>query len=196
MSEYLDELIASGFIRRDFTWSLASKEESALSHYRLSDNYLRFYIKFIAPRLAKIKKGQLRELSLLSLPGFDSLMGYQFENIVLNNRHLLYQALGIKPEEIVFDNPFFQRHTTKQKGCQIDYLIQTQLGSLYVCEIKFSRNEIKANVVNEVKEKIKALKRPKGLACIPVLIYVSPIKPVFEEHAYFGKILDFSDFFC
>ena len=49
ISEYLDELVKSGFIRRDYTWHLKTGKRSKLSHYRISDNYLRFYLKYIAP---------------------------------------------------------------------------------------------------------------------------------------------------
>jgi len=65
-------------------------------------------------------------------------MGLQFENLVLNNRLWIKQQLSLKPEEILIDNPFFQRKTKRQHGCQIDYLIQTKYNNLYICEVKFS----------------------------------------------------------
>ena len=55
-SGYLEDLLQSGFISRDFTWSLKSGKESRLSHFRLSDNYLRFYLKFILPHKPKIQQ--------------------------------------------------------------------------------------------------------------------------------------------
>lgn len=50
--------------------------------------------------------------------------------------------LGIKSEDILCDNPYFQRGTLKRQGCQIDYLIQTKYKTLYVCEIKFLRQKM------------------------------------------------------
>ena len=50
-------------------------------------------------------------------------------------------SLKLLPDDIVNDNPFFQRPTKNIKGCQIDYLIQNR-NNLFVCEIKFSRNVI------------------------------------------------------
>lgn len=64
-------------------------------------------------------------------------MGLQFENLVLNNRHILNCALHIAPEEIVNANPFFQHETARAQGCLIDYMIQTKYNCLYVCEILF-----------------------------------------------------------
>jgi hypothetical protein len=81
-------------------------------------------------------------------------MGLQFENLVLSNRKEIHQWLMLKPEEIVSDNPYFQRKTEKQKGCQIDYLIQTRYNTLFVCEIKFSKNEFDISIINEMKEKL------------------------------------------
>lgn len=53
-------------------------------------------------------------------------MGFQFEDLVLNNKILLHRSLGIFPEEIICENPFFQRKTSRSHGCQIDYMIQTK----------------------------------------------------------------------
>jgi AAA+ ATPase superfamily predicted ATPase len=54
LSTYLDDLMQSGFITRDYTWSIKSGKPLRLSHFRLSDNYLRFYLKFIKPNAYKI----------------------------------------------------------------------------------------------------------------------------------------------
>jgi len=194
LSEYLDDLIMSGFLNRDFTWDLKSGQVGKLSKYRLSDNYLRFYLKYIAPQFKKIKQGLFKNISITTLPNWEAIMGLQFENLVLHNRDLIHEQLVIKPEEIVFANPFFQRATSKQKGCQIDYLIQTRAGNLYVCEIKFSKQEIASKVIEEVKQKINNLKAPKGYACIPVLIHVNGVTPGIMDNDYFIKTIDFSQF--
>jgi hypothetical protein len=47
LSSALAELTESGFIARDYTWSFEKKSKSKISRYRLSDNYLRFYLKYI-----------------------------------------------------------------------------------------------------------------------------------------------------
>jgi hypothetical protein len=36
-----------------------------------------------------------------------------------------------------------------------------------VCEIKFSRNEIGSAVIPEIRAKIEALHRPRGMSCRP-----------------------------
>lgn len=191
--EYLHELESAGFITRDYTWDLKSGHDSKLSHYRLSDNYTRFYIKYIEPNLSKIRRGTYVLKSLASLPGWHSMMGLQFENLVLNNRPQLYRLLKIDPPDIVCDNPFFQRKTKTAPGCQIDYMIQTRFQSLYMCEIKFSKNPIDISVIQEVRERINALKRPKGFSIRPVLIHVNGVTEALMDEDYFSDIVDFED---
>jgi uncharacterized protein len=193
LSNYLSGLEHAGFITRDFSWSIKTGGIGKISRYRLSDNYLRFYIKYVAPKQIEIEKGKFKTISLSSLPGWDSIMGLQFENLILNNREKIFELLNLKVEDIVSDNPYLQRQTSKQKGCQIDYLIQTKFQTLYVCEVKFYKNAVPPNVVDEVKEKIKCLQLPKGFAVLPVLIHVNGIAESVVAKDYFREIIDFSD---
>ncbi len=193
LSEYINELVLSGYVEKDHTWSLKTAKESRLYQYRLSDNYLRFYLKNIEPNRNKIEKGRIAHSTLSTLPGWESMMGFQFENLILHNRHLIHKKLHIDPADISYDNPFFQRKTTKQPGCQIDYLIQTRFRTLYLCEIKFSKNPIPPKIVDEVAEKIKRLKVPKGFSILPVLIHINGYSSLIEERGFFIEIIDFSD---
>jgi AAA+ ATPase superfamily predicted ATPase len=192
---YLKELVLSGFVKRDYTWHLKQGEDAKLSHFRLSDNYLRFYLKYIEKNKTKIDRNSFEFKSLAALPGWNSIMALQFENLVLNNREIIWQFLNIKPEDILSENPFFQNKTTKQLGCQIDYLIQTRFDVLYVVEIKFSRNEISYEIINEIQTKINRIKRPKNMSCRPVLIHVNGVNSEVEDNGYFSDIIDYSSVF-
>lgn len=192
LSGCLDDLVQLGFVRREYTWSLKGGQESRLSHFRLSDNYLRFYLKYIDPNQAKISGHHFSYSALNSLPAWDSMMGLQFENLVISSRELLWKHLPFSPADIINDNPFFQRKTTRSKGCQIDYLIQTRYNNLFVCEIKFSKNQIKSEVVEQVKEKIERICLPKGFSCWPVLIHVNGVSNSVIDSGYFSHIIDFS----
>ena len=190
-SRHLDDLVKAGFVQRDFTWSLDSGKESKLSKYRLSDNYLRFYLKYIAPNRSKIEKGAFANAALSRFPGWESLMGLQFENLVAHNRKALWNLLNLSPDEIVMDGPFFQNPTARQAGCQIDYLIQTRFHNLYLCEVKFSRNPIGQKIINEMEEKRKRLKVPKFCSIRPVLIHVNGVEESVIDEGYFDKVIDF-----
>lgn len=192
ISDYLDDLMKSGLISRDYTWNIVSGAISRLSHFRLSDNYMRFYLKYIDKNLLKIENDDFSFKSLSALPGFEGMMGLQFENLVLKNRAYIKKCLHISTEEVICDNPFFQRKNARQPGCQIDYLIQTKFGGLYVCEIKFSRHPIHMDVIAEVQKKLDGLYYPKGFSIRPVLIHVNGVHEDVINSGFFASIIDFS----
>lgn len=190
-SEYLRELQLAGFVSRDHTWHLKTEKISTLSHYRLRDNYVRFYWKYIYPNKQKIQKGIFEETSVTTLPAWDSVMALQFENLVINHDLKILELLNIPPEELVFSNPFFQRKTITQPGCQIDFLIQTKFNNVYVCEIKFSKHKIGHSIIKEVAEKIEKLKLPKNFSCRPVLICANGAQDEVVNNGFFSEIIYF-----
>jgi uncharacterized protein len=193
ISTYLNDLVMSGFVSRDHAWNPKTGITAPLLFkYRLKDNYLRFYLKYIENKLPEIERNIYQLKALNSLPGWASIMGLQFENLVLNNRQFIHQALKISPDSIVIENPFFQTQTSRQAGCQIDYMIQTKANILYVCEVKFSRDVLKKDIIKEMQEKIKRLVIPRGMSCCPVLIHVNGVNDSVIDSGYFTEIIDFS----
>ncbi|MCP5506024.1 MAG: AAA family ATPase [Chlamydiales bacterium] len=191
ISEYIRDLTKSGFISADYTWDLKTGKTGNLRKYRLSDNYLRFYLKYIGPNKEKIIKGKFKKSSVFSSTSWDIIMGFQFENLVVNNGWDLFPLLYIRPEEYDYDGPYFQTKTRERKGCQIDYLIQAK-NTLYICEVKFSRNPIGVEVIEEMKRKIKALGIPKHVSYRPVLIHVGSVKDEVILQDYFDSIIDWT----
>ena len=194
VNESLEELELAGYIKRDYTWNIKDGKDVKLSKYRLSDNYLRFYLKYIGEYKTKIERNAFSIKTITALPGWSTILGFQFENLVLSNRTLIHQALGVRPEDIVSENPFFQTATSKRPGCQVDYMIQTKFNTLYICEIKFSKNFVGINIIQEVEEKINRLKRPRGFSCRPVLIHVNGVSEEIVDGGFFSEIIDMSRF--
>ena len=195
LSEILEELSIAGFISRHPLWNFNTGKESKTYLYRLSDNYLRFYLKYIEPNAGKIISGNFKERSLSSLPGWSSIMGLQIENLILSNRQIIKKLLHIKEDEIICDNPYLQRQTQRKKGCQIDYLIQTKFNNFYVCEIKFTQTILRSYVIDEIKEKIEKLKIPKNSSVRPVLIHFGDIHDEVLDADYFAAVIDMKQLF-
>ncbi len=189
VSGYMNDLVTSGFVSQDFTWHLKDGKDSKLSHYRLKDNYLIFYLKYIEKNKSKIEKQNLR-----LLPQWQSIMGLQFENLILSNRKTVQKFLKLEPSEIINDNPYFQTKTKSRIGCQIDYMIQTKFGTCYLCEIKFKSQKITKSIIQEIENKISNLSLPKNISIRPVLIHANGVDDSVLESEYFSSIIDFEDF--
>jgi uncharacterized protein len=171
------------------SWNLSDRKKSKISRYRIRDNYLRFYLKYIQPHKEQIETGQLSRLP----PGWHSIMGLQFENLIVNNGASLCHLLGIPPDEIVFANPYLQTQQARRAGCQIDYLIQTRFNCLYLCEVKFKQGPIGREVIEEVKQKMALLQLPRGFSCRPILIHVNGVQDSVTDSGFFAQIIDFSE---
>ena len=194
LSNLIDHLITAGFVSKQPLWSLKTMQARKQSLYRISDPYMRFYLKVIAPQRSKIDRGGLKDTVLSQLPGFEAHLGLQIEQLLLQNRSLLLESIGLPASTIVADGPFRQSKTTKQRGCQIDYLAQTATQNLFVCEFKFKRRELGATIIDEVKERISALKAPRGFAKVPVLVHIGGVSSTVATDAYFYRIIDIADF--
>jgi AAA+ ATPase superfamily predicted ATPase len=190
ISEYLDDLCESGFVSRDYTWDIKNGSISKLSQFRLSDNYVRFYLKYIEPNKQRIEEEVFKGLPL----AWYTILGLQFENLVNSNKEQLWKILRISEGSVIASSPYFQTKTASRSGCQIDLLIETKFNTLYLVEIKFHKEPIGISVVEEVKEKMRRLKIPRGFSIRPVLIHVNGVQDSVIESEFFSNIIDFSQF--
>lgn len=193
INRYLEDLQIAGFLTEHPNWSFKTKKQGRQNLYRLSDSYLRFYIKYILPQKNKISEGFFRNTSLSDLLGWEAIIGYQLENMLLNNRPLLLNTLGVLPQHVVADNPYYQQATKIKRGCQIDYLVQTTGNTLIVCEFKFKKKEIQSDVIDEMKEKLDRLSIPRQCGVAPVLIQLNGVSRVVQESNFFYRIIDVQD---
>ena len=194
LSLLIKHLITSGFVQSYEQYSLKTGALLKQTLYRIDDPYIRFYLKYMAPNLRKIEHGFYQDLVLNQLPGFDSMMSLQVESLLLQNRSQVLKAMGVSPMDVVFDNPYQQKSTDKQTGCQIDYLVQTRTQNVWICEFKFRRNPLELSIIEEVQEKIKRLSLPRGFAAVPVLFHLSGVSEAVEEANYFYRLIDISNF--
>lgn len=191
LSHKLHALSQSGFITRDFVFE-KNKKKRKLSKFRLKDNYLRFYLKYIEPKKDLIEKGLYQDLFLEDLPEWNTIMGFQFENLILNNLPSIQRLLKISSSSVLSAAPYFQTQTKRHEACQIDLLIQCRY-TLYICEIKLGQ-KITSEVIDEVSEKIRRLSFPKGISIRPVLIYQGELSPKIVQEHFFTHLIPFEQF--
>ena len=194
LSQLMENLIVAGFVEKQQLWSFKTAKPLKQSLYRLADPYMRFYLKVIEKHRAQIDVDAFDTIALSHLPGFESHMGFQVETLLLQNRALILKAIGVCGGDLMGDGPYRQSHTTKTKGCQIDYLVQTLTKNLFINEFKFKRRELGEEVIESMKEKIHALKIPRGYAAVPVLFHIGGVVGSVATSGYFYRIIDISNF--
>ncbi|MFN0251338.1 MAG: AAA family ATPase [Kofleriaceae bacterium] len=192
LSVALEELVAAGFLRRDISFAPRTGQSHARAiRYRLSDNYLRFYLKYVEPRRAQIEKKLYREAPLDSLIAWDTIFGLQVENLVLQSFDALRPALGLERVEVINAGPYVQTKTNRREGCQVDLLVRTRRAVLVV-EIKL-RDVVDRAVIDEVRQKVARLEGTRGLTVRTGLIYVGELDPRIEAEDYFDFVVALED---
>lgn len=194
LSRLMEHLIIAGFVQKQNLWSFKTDKPLKQSLYRISDPYMRFYLKLIEPQRNKIDLGGFQNTATSTLSGFEAHIGLQMEQLLLQNRNILLEVIGIHPADILANGPFRQSKTSTKAGCQIDYLVQTATKNLFICDFKFKRRELGMDVVTQVREKIDALKVPRGFATIPVLFHIGGVSTSLATSDYFYRMIDIADF--
>lgn len=194
LSQLMEHLLIAGFVKKQSLWSFKTAKSLKQSLYYISDPYMRFYLKVIEPQRNKIELDAFRNIPLSSLPGFEAHLGLQLEYLLLQNRPLLLESIGISPVDVIADGPYRQSQTTKTQGCQLDYLVQTFTKNLFICEFKFKRRELGSDVIDSMRNKINVLKIPRGYAAIPVLFHIGGASSAVETDGYFYRVINIADY--
>lgn len=145
-SQKLNELIESGFVKEYAYWG----NKNHLSLYRLTDEYVVFYLKFIRPH-KKLGKGSWQRLQMQQ--SYKIWSGFTFENLCLKHIDALKKALGIEGVYTTSSSWF-------NEEAQIDLLIDREDNVINICEMKFYQTEftIDKSYYHRLKNKMKALK--------------------------------------
>lgn len=72
-------------------------------------------------------------------------------------------------------------------------MIQTRFHTLYLCEIKFSKDAVGNKIIEEMEKKRKNLKVPRNFSIRPVLIHVNGVEERVIDERYFDKTVDFGE---
>ena len=187
LSEDLSELAEAGFVSGAAGKNPATGKNVREVRYRLRDNYTRFYLRYVLPKKESIESGFYEYTSLDRLPGWETVMGLQFENLVINNIAAFGPLIGLVGKHIESAAPYFRSGRKTGAGVQIDYLIQLPR-SVYVIEVK-RKVRIGKSIEDEVQRKIERLKLPRTKSVKTVLIYDGELDPAVEEDGFFDYLV-------
>ena len=187
LSGDLGELEEAGFVAGSSGKNPVTGKAVREVRYRLRDNYTRFYLRYVLPKRETIQNGFFKPIALERLPGWDAIMGLQFENLVLNNIPSLAPLIGLVGKNVESAAPYFKSGRKNGNGVQIDYLVQLPRCT-YVIEIKRKQRIGKA-IENEVQQKIDRLALPRNRSVKTVLVYEGELEPAVEEDGFFDYIV-------
>lgn len=192
LSRNLNELIEAGFVAANGNINPLTGRKSKIKTYRICDNYTRFYLKYIEPYEDDIRAGHFPFESLAELPGWRTMLGFQFENMVVNNVRALFPLLHLEGQHILSAAPYALKSESRNKrGLQVDLLIQTQHTAMLV-EIK-NRYRIDSDVESEIKEKIRRFPKRRTTSLRTALVYDGELAPGVVRSGAFDIIIPFSE---
>ena len=122
-----------------------------------------------------------------NLPGWETVLGLQFENLVLNNFKALLPQLHLDGVQILSAGPFVRSSRNGEGGVQIDLLIETRR-AWHVVEIK-RKAEIGVEVEKEVAEKISRLGFNDGRSIRTALVYDGRLTKGVRGNGYFDALV-------
>ena len=189
LGDELKELDTAGFVAQDRGLNPETGKPSLEVRYRVKDCYTRFYLRYVAPVRERVEKGLFSISTLDAMPGWDVMLGLQFETLVLNNFHSLLPFLGLEHANILSVGPYMRRGK-RGEGCQIDILIQTEFLA-YAIEVK-RRKAIGIEVIEEMESKLRRFPRRENVTVRKALVYDGKLSAKVEERRYFDALIPFS----
>ncbi|OGJ91476.1 MAG: hypothetical protein A2268_00565 [Candidatus Raymondbacteria bacterium RifOxyA12_full_50_37] len=190
LMSYLKNLETSEFIRSFVPFDRSSNTK--FRKYRLFDEYLCFYFKFMSPCIRTIhESNSQKKFETLCAPGFQSWLGFAFERFCLKQSDKIARILGFQ-DEVLTVSPYFERGDS---GFQIDLLYRRADRVVTVCEIKHSKDPIGTKVIPEVERKCGLLKLPRGHTIERVLISLYGPDRSLKESGFFHHHVTMEELF-
>jgi len=191
ITDSLQQLEESGLVSGDVGKNPTTGADVRERRFRLKDNYVRFYLRYIEPVKAVIDAGGFSFTGLEALSGWEATMGLAFENMVVNHVRDLIGPLHLGTALILSAAPYVRRGSKKAgaSGCQVDLLVQTA-GAVVLVEVK-RRERIGMETIDEMRAKVAAFPKLAGKAVRTALVYDGEISPQVEANGYFDAVIPF-----
>ncbi len=150
---YITNLELAGFIQQVSNPLKSSREKK----YYISDEYVRFYFKYVFPHAKIIKHGFSQNIFQQKIvPLWRPWLGITFEFFCLKNAALLARIMGFEGEVVSFGSLFSRDESENNHRFQID-LLYRRPGIITVCEIKYTEKPIGIEVIGEVQGRASKL---------------------------------------
>jgi AAA+ ATPase superfamily predicted ATPase len=152
VSKYLSVLQALHLIERHVPVTEPKPQKSRLGLYRLADNFLRFWFRFVAPHRSELDQGQAQAVWQTQIePYLSEFVGPAFEQICKQFlwRESRTNRLPFAPQQI---GSWWQRYQ------QLDIVaINRQEGAVLVGECKWRNRQVGSNVLAHLRQTAASL---------------------------------------
>lgn len=193
LTTFLRDLEVCGFITKYAPYNLG--EQSLLTRYNISDQYLQFYFKFIEPVYGEIQAGNFNknQTSPLNADAYLKWLGYGFERLCRKQHRLIAGLLGF--ESVAYKaGAYFNRQTeNRDQGYQIDLVFERADRVMTICEIKYLQSKVTRKIIADFERKLELFQNPKKVTIHKVLITTEGANN--ELVGYFDRILTLDDIF-
>lgn len=190
LTRYLKNLEQAQFIKEitPFGASINSKKR----RYKLTDPFINFHLKFIAPNIRTIRAGNGKQLyNKIQAENFPVYLGFAFEKFCVKNSKLLANLMGFN-DYFLYAAPFF---TKGQNSVQIDLLFERSDNIIVLAEIKYSAQKITTKVIPEVQSKLELLSDISSKRIQKSLISLNGPNQALKDSEYFDYYITCNDFF-
>lgn len=193
LSEILDDLELCGFIEKYRPYN--TKLETTLIRYCIRDAYLNFYFKFIKQKKENIENGDYTKQPSRAIKheSYRRCLGFAFERFCRRNHVLIANCLRFSAVNYRC-GAFFNRGTiTKDPGYQIDLLFDRDDHVYTICEIKYTKEPVNSEVINEFERKLNLIPNRDKKTIHKVLISVNGASESVINTGYFDNIITLDD---
>lgn len=152
-NRYLSVLRELGFIKRDTSIAELAPQKSRKGIYKIADNYLRFWYRFIQPNRSLIESGNADLVfQQMIAPHLADFMGNIFEDIGKQYiKHYWKEKIKIAPKQI---------GAYWESNLEIDILTENIDGSHWFGECKWWNQPVGENTLDQLIEKSRKIGQP------------------------------------
>jgi hypothetical protein len=176
VKNYIDNLVMANFIAPINNFAQATNKGKK---YKVVDEYLIFYFKFIAKYVEEIQQGRGAVVyKNIIKPKWSSWLGLAFERLCLQHSHELSEKMDIA-ESVISSGSY------SDKSVQCDLLYRHYDERITLVEIKYNSKEMGVEVIPEIESKVQKLKQRMPAAIETALLCAGPISKKLVKSEYF-----------
>lgn len=149
-NKYLSVLRDLGLVKRVVPLTERAPEKSKKGIYKIADNYVKFWYRFVLPYQSLIESGNSDLVyNRMIAPNLSQYMGEIFEDVCRQYvRHYWHERIEYAPKQV---------GSHWSSDLEIDIITENIDGDSCIGECKWWKNPVGENVLNQLKEKVDRL---------------------------------------